>query len=96
VSLTVGNRNDVTRLMPLLAKIPSVPGPVRRPRRRPDILLGDRGYDKYRGPAWAQGIKPDIARRGAAHGSGLGTHRWVVERTTARLHGFRCLRIRWE
>ncbi|MER6719829.1 IS5 family transposase [Streptomyces halstedii] len=98
VSLTGGNRNDVTQLMPLLAKIPSVPGVVGRPRRRPDVLLGDRGYDhdKYRRLVWAQGIKPVIARRGVAHGSGLGIHRWVVERTIAWFHGFRRLRVRWE
>ncbi|RDG38649.1 IS5 family transposase [Streptomyces corynorhini] len=98
VSLTGGNRNDVTQLMPLLAKIPSVPGLVGRPRRRPDILLGDRGYDhdKYRRLVWAQGIKPVIARRGVPHGSGLGVHRWVVERTIAWFHGFRRLRVRWE
>ncbi|MCX4451306.1 IS5 family transposase [Streptomyces sp. NBC_01789] len=95
---TGGNRNDVTQLLPLLAKIPSVPGLVGRPRRRPDVLLGDRGYDhdKYRRLVWAQGVKPVIARRGVAHGSGLGVHRWVVERTIAWLHGFRRLRIRWE
>ncbi|MEV6332611.1 transposase, partial [Streptomyces sp. NPDC051909] len=28
--------------------------------------------------------------------SGLGVHRWVVERTIAWLHGFRRLRVRWE
>jgi hypothetical protein len=37
-----------------------------------------------------------IARRGTEHGSGLGVHRWVVERSIALLHGFRPLRIRWE
>ncbi|WP_124278871.1 IS5 family transposase [Streptomyces sp. ADI93-02] len=98
VSLTGGIRNDVTQLMPLLAKIPSVPGLVGWPRRRPDVLLGDRGYDhdKYRRLVGARGIKPVIARRGVLHGSGLGVHRWVVERTIAWFHGFRRLRIRWE
>ncbi|WP_405542365.1 MULTISPECIES: IS5 family transposase [Streptomyces] len=98
VSLTGGNRNDVTQLIPLLKKIPSVAGLVGRPRKRPDSLLGDRGYDhdKYRRLAWALGIKPVIARRGVPHGSGLGVHRWVVERTIAWFHGFRRLRIRWE
>jgi transposase len=91
VSLTGGNRNDVTQLLPFLAKVPSVPGLVGRPCRRPQVGLGDRGYDhdKYRRLVWAQGIKPVIARRGIPHGSGLGVHRWVVERTLARLHGFR-------
>ncbi|MCX4391632.1 MULTISPECIES: IS5 family transposase [unclassified Streptomyces] len=98
VSLTGGNRNDITQLMPLLAKVPPVAGLVGRPRRRPDTLLGDRGYDhdKYRRLVWAQGIKPVIARRGVPHGSGLGVHRWVVERTIAWLHAFRRLRVRWE
>ncbi|MFF3787517.1 IS5 family transposase [Streptomyces sp. NPDC001933] len=98
VSLTGGNRNDVTQLMPLLAKIPPVPGLVGRPRRRPETLLGDRGYDhyKYRRLVRATGVKPVIARHGVLHGSGLGVHRWVVERTIAWLHGFRRLRIRWE
>ncbi len=50
MSLTGGNRNDVTQLLPLLAKVPSVAGLAGRPRRRPDILFADRGYDhdKYR------------------------------------------------
>ncbi|MFD3666249.1 IS5 family transposase [Streptomyces sp. NPDC058659] len=98
VSLTGGNRNDVTQLIPLLKKISSVAGLVGRPRNRPDSLLGDRGYDhdKYRRLVWALGIKPVIARRGVPHGSGLGVHRRVVERTIAWFHGFRRLRIRWE
>jgi hypothetical protein len=50
VSLTGGNRNDVTQLMPLIEAIPSVRGRRGRPRRRPDVLYADRGYDhdKYR------------------------------------------------
>jgi transposase len=45
---------------------------------------------------WKRGIESIIARRGTARGSGLGVHRWVVERTNAWIHGFRRLRIRWE
>ncbi|MEW1841554.1 IS5 family transposase [Nonomuraea angiospora] len=98
VSLTGGNRNDVTQLLPLLKAIPPVRGRVGRPRKRPDCLYADRGYDhdKYRRLVWRTGIKPIIARRGTPHGSGLGIHRWVVERTIALLHWFRRLRIRWE
>jgi hypothetical protein len=44
----------------------------------------------------AKGITPHTARRGVAHGSGLGVHRWVVERTVALLHGLRRLRVRGE
>ncbi|MEV6035801.1 IS5 family transposase [Nonomuraea sp. NPDC052116] len=95
LSLTGGNRNDVTQVMPLLRSIP----PVRsRPRQRPKVLYADRGYDhdKYRRTVWATGVKPIIARRGTPHGSGLGVHRRVIEQTIALLHWFRRLRIRWE
>ncbi|WP_374121289.1 IS5 family transposase [Streptomyces sp. RS2] len=98
VSLTGGSRNDVPQLEPLLDKIPAVAGQVGRPRRRPDALLADRGYDhdKYRRLLWQGGIRPVIARRGEPHGTGLGIFRYIVERTIAWLHGFRRLRIRWE
>ncbi|CAM5693105.1 IS5 family transposase OS=Streptomyces chartreusis OX=1969 GN=CP983_24875 PE=4 SV=1 [Streptomyces chartreusis] len=98
MSLTGGNRNDVTQLLPLLDKIPAVAGAVGRPRRRPDMLFADRGYDhdKYRRLLRQRGIRPAIAQRGQPHGTGLGTFRWVVERTISWLHGFRRLRIRRE
>jgi transposase len=98
VTLTGGHRNDVTQLMPLIDAVPPVRGKVGRPRRRPDSLYADRGYDhdKYRRLVWAKNIRPYIARRGTPHGSGLGTHRWVVEQTIALLHWFRRLRVRWE
>jgi transposase len=75
-----------------------VRGKVGRPRLRPDELIADRGYDhdKYRRALWARGVKPTIARRETEHGSGLGTRRWVVERTIGWLHFFRRLRLRWE
>jgi transposase len=98
VSLTGGNRNDVTQLLPLIQAIPPVRGRRGRPRRRPKTLYADRGYDHdtYRQQVRAAGITPIIARRGVAHGSGLGVHRWVVEQSFALLHWFRRLRIRWE
>ncbi|WOX15300.1 IS5 family transposase [Streptomyces sp. N50] len=98
VSLTGGNRNDITQLLPLLDKIPAVAGVVGRPRGRPDMLFADRGYDhdKYRRLLRQRGIRPAIAERGQPHGTGLGTFRWVVERTISWPHGFRRLRIRWE
>jgi hypothetical protein len=46
--------------------------------------------------AGIRGITPRIARRGIAHGSGLGRHRWVVERGFAWLHAFKRLRTRYE
>ena len=95
-TLTGGNRNDITQLLTLLDRVPSVRGRVGRPRRRPDTLLADRGYDhdKYRRLVWKRGIKPLIARRQTEHGTGLGRHRWVVERTFAWLHNRRRLLVR--
>ncbi|MFJ8210608.1 IS5 family transposase [Streptomyces sp. NPDC096033] len=98
VTLTGGNRHDVTQLLPLLEAVPPIRGRRGRPRRKPRRLYADRGYDfdKYRRLLWKRGIKPLIARRGVAHGSGLGKVRWVVERAFAWLHGFRRLRTRYE
>jgi transposase len=98
VSVTAGNRHDVTQLQPLIDAIGPVAGKPGRPRQRPDALYGDRGYDynNHRRALWERGVKPIIARRGAGNGSGLGTVRWVIERTFAWLHSFRRLRVRYE
>ncbi|MET8705076.1 IS5 family transposase [Streptomyces californicus] len=98
VILTGGNRNDVTQLMPLIDAIPPIKGRVGHPRRKPDSLFADRGYDHdiYREQVRQRRIVPAIARRGTLHGTGLGTYRWVVERSFAWLHGFKRLHTRWE
>jgi transposase len=78
--------------------VPAVCGAVGCPRRRPDCIIADRGYDheKYRRLLRERGIRPVIARRETEHGSGLGRHRWVVERTFAWLHQFKRLLVRYE
>lgn len=88
--------NDVTQLIPLLDRVSPIRGRVGRPRRKPRMLVADRGYDheKYRRLLRARGIRPAIARRGVPYGPELG--RWRVERTIAWLHQYRRLRIRWE
>ena len=98
VVLTGGQRNDVTQLLVLLDGVGPVRGKRGRPRQRAERLLADRGYDhdKYRRALRSRGVKPQIARRGVEHGSGVGTERWVVERTFAWLHNFRRLRTRYE
>ncbi|WP_435840391.1 transposase [Streptomyces chartreusis] len=60
VSLTSGNRHDVTQLMPLLDAIPRTRGLVGRPRHRPRRLFADRSYDydKYRRLLRGRGITP--------------------------------------
>jgi hypothetical protein len=40
LTLTGGNRNDVTQLIPLLQAVPPVRGKRGRPRHRPDVVLG--------------------------------------------------------
>ncbi|WP_435105598.1 IS5 family transposase, partial [Nocardiopsis synnemataformans] len=73
VSLTGGNRHDVTQLLPLLQAIPAVRGRPGRPQSRPRRLYADRAYDydRYRSPVRAMGVTPFIARAGQPHGSGL-------------------------
>ena len=96
--VTAANVNDVTQLVPLLDAVAPVRGKVGRPRRKPRAVVADRGYDSdpLRRALRSRGIRPVIGRRKTPHGSGLGRQRWVVERTVARLHGFRRLRVRYE
>jgi transposase len=84
--------------LPLIDGVGPIAGKPGRPRRRAERLLADRGYDhdKYRRELRRRGVKPQIARRGSEHGTGLGKERWVVERTFAWLHNLRRLRTRYE
>ena len=88
ITLTGGNRHDITQLLPLVDAI----------EMRSGRLLADRGYDyrPHREGLAERGITARIARKQTDHGSGLGRERWVVERAFAWLHGLRRLRIRWE
>ena len=49
---TAANVNDVTQLRGLVEAIPPVRGKPGRPRRRPDRLYGDRGYDSEPERRW--------------------------------------------
>src|SRR5918912_747735 len=97
-TVTGGNRNDITQLGPLIERVPPVQGKIGRPRRRPDRVSADRGYDhdKYRRELRRRRIEPEIARRQTGHGSGLGRYRWVVERTFAHLHHYKRLLVRYD
>lgn len=98
VSLTGGNRNDITQMVRLVDAIPPVRGRRGRPRRRPRMLYGDRAYHSREGrnELRRRHIPARIAWPKSPHGSGLGAKRWVVERTTAWLHQYRRLRIRYK
>ncbi len=98
IRITGANRHDVTQILPLVNDVPAVRGAVGRPRQRPGELYADRAYDseKVRKALRSLRIAPFLAKRNTEHGSGLGTKRWIVERTISWLHGFRRLRIRYE
>ncbi len=85
MTLTGGQRNDVTQLIPLIDAVRPIGGRIGRPRKRPVVVLADRSYDhdKYRRLVRQRGITPIIARRG-------------VERAFAHLHWFHWLRIHWD
>ena len=97
-TITGANRHDVTQLIKLVDSIPPIYGKPGRPRRRPDALYADRAYDSrwHRDELRRRGIRPHLARRKTEHGSGLGRHRWPVERTISWLHQLRRLRVRYE
>lgn len=98
VRVTEANRHDVTQLLALVEAIPPIRGKRGRPLRKPALVQGDCGYDSdpHRRKLRERSIVPLIRRRGTTHGSGLGRHRWVVERTLSWLHQFRRLRVRFE
>ncbi len=98
IRFTGANRHDVNEILPLLDGIPPIRGRRGRPRRRPKRLYGDRAYDSeaIRKELRRRRIKPYLAKRNTAHGSGLGKYRWVVERTISWLHSFRRLRLRYD
>jgi transposase len=69
-----------------------------RPRKRPEKLHADKGYDYPRCRRFLRrrGIKARIARRGIESSEKLGRHRWVVERSLSWLYRFRRLTVRYE
>ena len=92
--VTGANTPDGAGLRPLV----DTAGPLDAagaPAARPEVLYADRGYDaeKLRAALRDRGIDPKLAKRRTEHGSGLGVHRWVVERTIGFLHNFRRLRV---
>lgn len=96
--LLPANAHDSPQTLPLVDAIPAVAGRVGRPRRRPDALFADRGFHNrhHRRSLARRSIHAFIAPKHTGHGSGLGRHRWVVERTFSWLHQFRRLRMRFD
>ncbi|MGW2087785.1 transposase [Streptomyces sp. NPDC001880] len=98
VITAAANVNDVTQTHALVDGIPPVADRPGRPRRCPEALFGDKGYDSNpnRDELRKRRILPVISRKGAPNIRGLGKLRYVVEQTFALLHHFKRLAIRWE
>ncbi|MEU6048022.1 transposase [Streptomyces fimicarius] len=87
---TAAKVNDVTQTLALVDGILPAAGRPGRPRRRPDALLGDKGYDSNpnRNALRKRRILPVISRKGCPNIKGTGKLRYVVEQTFALLHHF--------
>ncbi|MER7023784.1 transposase [Streptomyces ramulosus] len=74
VITTAANANDVTQTLAHVDGIPPVAGRPGRPRRRPDALLSDKGYDSKpnRRELRKRRILPVISRKGAPDLQGAG------------------------
>ena len=99
VLLSAANTHDSLLFDPLLQAAPAIKGPGRgRPRRRPDKLHADKGYDHRRCRASLSrlGIKVRIARRGVESKDKLGRHRYVVERTVSWMLNYKRLGLRYD
>ena len=92
------NTHDSRLFEPLIDAVPPIKRPRGRPRKRPEKLHSDKGYDypRCRAALTERGIKVRIARRGVDSSQRLGRHRWVVERTLAWLSQYRRLTVRYE
>jgi len=97
VQIAAANQHDSTTLLPLVVEIPPVRGKLGSPKRKPDAVVADKAFDDNAIRALLRwlGIEPLIPKRGD-DAPGLGTVRWVIERTISWFHQFRRLRIRWE
>ncbi len=89
---------DIKAAQDLVEAIRPVAGRVGRPRRRPDTILADGGYDSRAFREWlhAKRITSVIPQRGRKKIIGLGRIRWVVEQAIAHLHQFKRLAVRWD
>ena len=101
VLVSAANVHDSRLFEPLLDTNPGVRprrGRPGRPRRRPEKLHADKGYDypRCRRYLHRRGIKVRIARRGIEDKNHLGRHRWVVERTISWVLRFKRLGLRYD
>jgi transposase len=88
---TAANVNDTLVFKRLFLAAFAVMARIRR-------VFADKGYDAqpHRDLCRAFRAEPCIHKRGQPHGSGLGTHRWPVERSNAWLLENRRLALRYD
>lgn len=77
--VTGANRHDSVVFEELVDALPAVGGKRGRPRRWPEKLHADKGYDypRCRAHLKRRGIQDRIARKGIERNDRLGRHRWV-------------------
>lgn len=93
------NVNDEALLPELLEAMPAVQGPRGRPRQKPGMIFGDQAYGTAAMMVLVAllGIYCFLAPRGeSTHGSGLGSFRYVVERSLANFSQFRRIAFCYE
>jgi Transposase DDE domain len=95
-TVSAANVNDISQLLPTVVACPHPK--FGEPGHQPASLQGDRAYHSkdHEDLLRRMDITPVIAHRGQPHGSGLGTSRYVVERTIAAVHHNRRLKLRYE
>ena len=99
VRTTAANVPDQQQLVPMLEAMPPVRGRRGRPRTKPKAVFADRAYGIAALIALLITMRIDsflAPRSDKTHGSGLGTARYVVERTLAWFSHFRRIRMCYE
>ncbi|WP_371541222.1 IS5 family transposase [Streptomyces sp. NBC_00554] len=98
VVVSGANMHDSLALKPLIRGIPAVRSRRGPPRRRLVELCADKAYFSAEHLAWLRerGLVARIGRPGIESGERLGRHRWKIERSIARLFGYRRLTVRYE
>jgi transposase len=95
IDATPANTPEVKQLLPLVDSGGPLDEATGEPQHHPKTVYADRAYDSepHRAELRERDIEPKLAKRRTEHGSGLGVHRWVVERFFSWAHGLRKLRF---
>jgi transposase len=98
VAVSAANVHDSQVFKPLFMALPAIRSRRGPRRRRPVKARADKAYHSTEHLRWLRrrGIAPRIARPGIESSQRLGRHRWVIERTSAWLSGYRRLTVRYE